>query len=289
MEFTHIAFSDDSKHHTGRYNSLGLVSLNADSIKDMTDEVLNILKSSNVSKEFKWEKVKNAKYRFVALKLIDFVFRNEGKIRLDTLIWDLKDSRHRNIAGRDDAENLVRMYYHLISATFSKRWPIPQTCWIWYPDEQSTVVWATLRDCISNKKHPCVQDLFQENPDFERVNLGRIKPIESHKHPLLQLADLFAGMGSYSWGHFDRFVKWNEAKSQQQSLFVNKQKPSFSSSEQERFIIILEFNRKCKKRGLQVGLESTRGFKSHNPQKFINFWPYQPQHIFDKAPARNNR
>ena len=286
MTFTHIAFSDDSKHYIGRYNSLGFVSLNISNIESMTSEISSILKDSGISNEFKWEKVTNAKYRFAALKLIDFVFQNKWQFRIDTLIWDLEDSRHKNITGRDDAENLVRMYYHLASTTCSKRWNVSQACWAWYPDEQSSVDWETLQDCVRNKKHSCVQDLFRANPDFERVNLKNVKPSESHKHPLIQLADLFAGMGSYSWGHFDRFIEWNKNNSQQQSFFDNKQS-SFSKSEEERFVVISEFNKKCKERSMQIGLESTSGFKSYNPRVFVNFWLYEPQHKLDKAPIRS--
>ena len=286
MDPTHYAFSDDSKHCDGRFNSLGLISLRKSYVKYIEDELKNIFRNSNIGSEFKWAKLRNAQYRFCAQKMIDLVFRNEQKIRVDVIIWDLKDRRHNNVAGRDDSENLVRMYYHLISTTCSKRWPITQACWEWYPDIQSSVIWKTLQDCINNKRHACVNDLFGTNPDFEKVNLIVIKPTASHKHPIIQLADLFAGIGSYSWGHFERFIIWEKYRGQQSTLFPDMNKVSFSPGECEKFETIVKLNEKCKQSKLKIAFKSTRGFKSNDICKFINFWLYQPQHILDKAPSK---
>jgi len=283
----HIAFSDDSKHVEGRFNSLALVSLRHDHYEHIESPLKNILKDSSITDEFKWEKLRTAKYRHAALKMIDFTFQNQDKLRVDILIWDLEDWRHKGIAGRDDAQNLVRMYYHLVSTTFSKRWPIENVLWEWYPDRQSDVDWRTLQDCIQNKKHRCVQDLFKINPQFQTVSIRKITPSSSKDYPLIQLADLFAGMGSYSWGSCQRFREWKTNVSGQRSFFSNGETQDFSNSEKERFQVVDYFNRECKERRLRIGLESTGGFKSYNPKRFINFWLYEPQHPLDRAPVRS--
>jgi len=287
MSATHIAFSDDSRHVDGRFNSLAVVSLEYRNFSEIQHGFIEILKSSDITEEFKWEKLRNAKYRFAARKLIDFVFENHNKLRVDTLIWDLEDKRHKGIVSRDDAQNLVRMYYHLVSTTFSKRWHIKSTRWEWYPDKQSDVDWDTLKDCIQNKKHRCIKDFFKVNPAFQTVSIKRITPSESHNYPLIQVADLFAGMGSYSRGHYQKFRQWIDAVSGQGKLFSNEGASNFSNREKERFHVIDYFNQESKKRRLQIGLESTLGFKSHNPSVFINYWPYEPQHELDKAPVTN--
>lgn len=286
MNFTHLAFSDDSKHKDGRYNSLALVTLKDVNFSSIHNKLKEIFKNSGISDEFKWEKLRNAKYRLAAQKLIDFTFQNEQKMRVDILIWNLDDSRHRNILGRDDSENLVRMYYHLISTTCSKRWPIRDSCWKWYPDIQSSINWNNMNNCIRNKKHTCVQDLFYSNPEFENVNLEEIEPAKSQKHSLIQIADLFAGMGAYSWGSFETYLKWKDIINNQPSLFPNSTNTRLSPSEKERFIVISDFNKKCKNRSMQIAFESTRGFKSYVPKNFINFWMYEPQHDKDKAPTK---
>ncbi len=285
MPFTHYAYSDDSKHADGRYNSLSVATLKREKFDTLNNRLKELLKESGVTDEFKWEKLRNAKYRFAAEKIIDFIFSNQDSVRIDIVVWDLEDKRHRDLAGRDDSENLVRMYYHLLSSTLSFRWPIVNSVWKWHPDEQSLVDWKTLQDCISNKKHACIADLFQRNPDFERVNLNSIIPSDSGEHPFIQVSDLFAGMASYSFGHYDKYEKWQKQNDPQNSLFP-EEKDEFSNSENERFEIINKFNNIAKGYRLQIAFKSTRGFKSHRPERFINFWLYEPQHENDIAPVK---
>jgi len=285
MPFTHYAFSDDSKHNDGRYNSLAIATLKKEHFEALNKQVNDLLIESGIHDEFKWEKLRNAKYRFTAEKIINFVFSNQSCLRIDVVIWDLEDKRHKDLKNRDNSENLVRMYYHLASSTLSKRWPINDSIWQWRPDEQSSVNWDTLQDCINNKKHVYVADLFQQNPDFERVNLKPIKPSNSGEHSFIQISDLFAGMAAYSFGHFDKYKKWQKQRSPQILLF-DEEKQKFSNSENERFAIIQKFDRMTKSCKLQIALNSTRGFKSHKPDNFINFWLYEPQHDLDKAPTK---
>lgn len=282
----HLAFSDDSEHVEGRFKSLALVSLKYSSFEHVQTSLDNILIDSGITNEFKWEKVRTAKYRFAALSLIDFVFQNCDKLRIDILIWDLNDYRHKGIIGRDDAENLVRMYYHLVSWTISKRWNVGNILWDWYPDVQSSVDWNTLRDCLQNKKHKCVRDLFNSNPLFQNVNLRSIVPTSSKHCSTIQLADLFAGIGSYSRGHFNKFQNWMNSKTGQRSLFPSSAPIELSSSEKERFIIINYFDKKAKDSRMHIGLKRTKGFRSFRPEKFVNFWEYRPQHFLDSAPVK---
>jgi len=288
MIVKHCAFSDDSKHADGRYNSLAITTLKIEDIDLLNLQVKKLFKDSGLlgkGDEFKWEKLRNAKYRLMAEKIIDFVFNNASLMRIDIIIWDIEDARHKDLKNRDDSENLVRMYYHLVSATLSRRWPIPNSQWEWYPDEQSSVDWDALEDCINNKKHICVVDLFRQNPNFEQVYLNSIEPSKSYEYPFIQISDLFAGMGTYSFGHFDKYKKWQEQNSLQTSLF-DEENQKFSNSEKERFSIMEKFNKMAKKYKLQIALDTTRGFKSHKSNNFINFWPYEPQHVYDKAPQK---
>ena len=285
---THIAFSDDSAHESGVYNSLCVVSAELDDYKQLLSSFKQILKDSNIKKEFKWTKLKTAKYRFAAEKIINFVFNNNNKIRIDIIVWDLSDLRHNNIKNRNDSENLVRMYYHLLSTVTSKRWPINTVYWNWYPDRQSGVDWSILKDCINNKKkHNSIKDIFNITPLFEQVNINKIIPSDSQEKTFIQLADFFAGIAAYSFGQFTRYKKWKDLNSRQQKLFEAEIIiDDFSKSEKERFHIIEILNTKCKKNSLQIAFNSTKGFYSHNPERFLNFWLYQPQHALDKAPTK---
>ena len=285
-QVSHIAFSDDSAHVDGRFKSLAFVSFNYSCYEQIQASLEKILRDSDITSEFKWEKVRTAKYRYAAKSLIDFAFKNCDKLRVDILTWDLMDSRHEGIVGRDDAENLVRMYYHLVSWTISKRWPVKNAIWDWYPDVQSDVDWSTLRNCLRNKKHKCVRDLFNLNPKFQNVSVRNITPSSSKDFASIQLADLFAGIGSYSKGHFNKFQIWKTNEMGQRLLFPTSEPLVLSASEKERFVIIDYFDKKAKDFQLQIGLTRTRGFRSFRPEKFVNFWYYRPQHHLDSAPIK---
>lgn len=223
MPVTHYAYSDDSKHKDGRYNSLAITTLRKKDFESLNSQLHQILQDSGIQCEFKWAKLRNAKYRFVAEKIVDFVFNNHDSIRIDIIIWNLEDSRHKDRKDRDDSENLVRMYYHLVSSVLSNRWPIHNSMWKWHPDKQSSVDWTILQDCIKNKKHLCVADLFQLNPNFEQVNLNTIEPSDSYKYPFIQVSDLFAGMGPYSFGYYINIIN-GEPKIVRRFLYSLKKK-----------------------------------------------------------------
>ena len=281
---THFAFSDDSKHSEGRYNSLCVVTLGAVEFEPLNSELEKLLSDSGIKSEFKWSKLGGAQYRFAAEKMIDFVLRNIDQLRLDVLIWDINDSRHKNLIGRDDTENLVRMYYHLIATTCSKKWPMEAVRWMWYPDEQSSVDWSTLRTFICSKKYRRGHDLFSTNSKFEMVDLS-VEPARSHQHSFIQLADLFAGLAAYSWGNFAQYNLWIEQQ-KESGLFTQKNVIKFSNSENERFPILHNFKESCTAKGMKISLESSSGLFSHRPMNRINFWFYRPQHSLDKAPTR---
>jgi len=283
--FTHAGASDDSKHQEGRYNSLALVSFEYKYAQELQNNLSKLLVKSGIESEFKWNKLNSARERFVAHKMINFTLQNLDKLRIDVLIWDMEDKRHKGVKGRDDKENLVRMYYHLVSTTLSRRWPVKDSIWKWRPDEQSNVDWNTLFDCIRNKRHNCVQDLFSENSGFESVDLKEIIPSKSQEWSLIQLADLFAGMSTYSWGHHFKFLNWKVQKSNQQSIFETK-KIDFSPGEEEKFTVISHFIEEQKKVRLPISCENALGFETHNSNCRINFWPYTPQHQLDKAPVK---
>ena len=208
--YTHIAFSDDSGHEDGRYNSLCLITLLMSSLDEIKQQLKDILKKSGVESEFKWSKLRSnsAKYKFCAERFEKFLFENIDKLRVDVLIWDMEDSRHKNLSGRDDNENLTRMYYHLLQNALSYR-RANEATWLWIPDHQSSMNWRLLRNCLVSKKHKALTDLFGiDERSFQNLGLKIIKPTNSCDEPFIQLADYIAGIGAYSYGHFDKYLNW---------------------------------------------------------------------------------
>jgi hypothetical protein len=73
-----IAFSDESYSTAERYRSIATFSFPEENHKYVRGELTGILKDSNVS-EFKWHRLKDAKYRFCAMKLIQAVVGQRGQ------------------------------------------------------------------------------------------------------------------------------------------------------------------------------------------------------------------
>lgn len=283
--YDHLAFSDDSGHEDGRYNSLSLVTFPLEHEVELRYELKALFVSSGISNEFKWRDVRSARHKFAAEKLHAFIFKHLDKIRIDVLIWDMEDTRHKDVFGRDDKANIGRMYYHLVQNTLSRRWGNVSS-WLWKPDKQSSMDWRTLAKCLVGKKHRLAADLFGINEDdFTKLKLKMIKVVESCREIFVQVADYFAGLGAYSYGHFGKYEQWTITQGGQISLFKDtKIIKNWSHREKIRFPLIDSFDKDCKSRILTVGLNSTKGFQTHDPSKPINFWLYKPQHILDKAP-----
>lgn len=267
VQITHVGFSDESNWNVGRFRSLSLVTAPLEYLDELENELKALLLKSEVG-EFKWNKLKGARERFAACNMCRIAIEKAraGKLRVDVLIWDIQDSRH-NVLGRDDIANLQRMYYHLFINVLRRRWP-NNAVWRLYPDEHTAVDWQTLED-------------FLEKKEF---GLEEIVPATSAERPLLQLADLFAGMAVFSREKFQDYQAWLEAPQSRLSGDTLDVDPS--RSEKERFNVLRYFDKICKARKLGVSLEKTQGLWTPKPKNPLNFWIYKPQHPDDKAPTR---
>ena len=286
MNAKYFAFSDESQYCHGRFGSISCISFPASSFDGLTEELLEILNSSKV-KEFKWANLSSAKYRFAAIALLEFCVQNAVKhiFRIDTLIWDRTDGRH-DIKDRDEIVNFQIMYYHLFVDILNKRWPTNAN-WYLYPDVNSAVDWNLLEDLASISSKHDKQYFIKEliNLD-EKFQLSGISPSESLSFPLIQLADLFAGLSTFSHDKYERYINWLKRKSSQLNLFEENIEISFTNSEKERFIVLERFNSICKNFKLGVSLDSKQGLWTPKPENPINFWIYTPQSPLDKAPKK---
>jgi hypothetical protein len=294
-EATHVGFSDESNWNHGRFRSLGLVTTSVSSVTTFEAELRAKLDKSNVS-EFEWKRLDGAKERFAAQKLSTFAIdkARAGQLRVDVLVWDIEDSRHK-IARRDDIANLERMYYHLFRNVLRMRWP-DDAVWRLHPDEHTALNWETVEDCIENVSTTVDVDRSLFTGGKFRIRLRRefgleeIQPVSSGKHPLLQLADLFAGLAVFSREKFREYQMWNEATSQQKRLFDEADAAKGPSRRsEERFILLKKFDALCKQKRLGVSLKTKQGLWTPKPENPINFWLYEPQHPEDKAPQKRSR
>lgn len=292
---SHVAYSDESNWNDKQFRSICLISMPIEVRKDFEKEIQRELSSSGVT-ELKWEKIKSAKYRFAAEKVINKTINYNAlkKIRLDILCWDIQDSRH-NIMGRDDAQNLCRMYFHLFNNVLKNRWP-DNSIWGLYPDEHNQIDWITLHETLDAKsiclEHKVVNIFNKTEWSFPFIfkklfHIENIKPCKSHEEVLVQVADLFAGIACFSKKYYQLFSKWQEINNPQLSFFIDKEdKISLTKSQEERIKLLYHLNKECKTYKLGVSLDKYSCLKTIDPNNRLNFWWYEPQHELDKAPVR---
>jgi len=288
----YIAYSDESYQTGSRYRSIAVITLDATNDNAITLSFSEILQDSGI-REFKWERLRQARERFAALKMLDKTIQlsTQGSLRVDVLVWDIRDYRHQ-VPGRDDVANLQRMYYHLFKNVLQRRWPAGST-WRLCPDENTALDWATVHDYLDTAgvEIKVNGNLFlggfrlRLERDFRVLQISEVCSAET---PLCQLADLFAGLGAFSYLAYDRYESWLSVQSGQMrlELGLDNSNPELGKSDRERFVIMKHLDDECKKRKMRVGIRSSRGFKTYDPRLPINFWLYEPQHPDDKAPVR---
>lgn len=294
-EVTHVGFGDESNWNKGRFRSIGLVTTTVAALDDLNRQLTQILADSGVS-EFKWQKLRQACERSAAKKMCDLAVAAalRQQVRVDVLIWDIQDSRHK-VPGRDDIANLQRMYYHLFSNVLRARWP-NNAVWRLHPDEHTAMDWQTVQDCLHNVAvSPEVGRPLLTGGKFQEClrrefGIEEICPVSSSKHPLLQLADFFAGMAVFSREQFDEYQKWlNQTSSQLKCFEDDNDTLRASGSSKVRFHVLQHLDDACKRHKLGVSLKKKRGLWTPNPVNPLNFWMYVPQHSEDQAPTRNQR
>ena len=281
-----------------------MVSFPIERLTSLLKNLNAIVQESDVS-EIKWKKIKSAKYRFAAQKVVDLVFKEaeKGDFRADVIIWDTEDSRHK-VIGRDDNENLRWMYFQLFRNVLHRRWP-SNSNWSLYQDENSIINWERIHHRLNTASMYIELEneelLLEETPllvDTEKVeelfterirsfSVSQILEVNSTNTLLAQVADLFVGIGVFSHQQYDVYDNWLLKNSPQMTLgFFENIKENFTSKEDEHCFIVNYLDMNCKQGKLGISLESTKGFFTRNPAKPINFWFYQPQGNYDKAPLR---
>jgi len=295
-EFSHVAFSDESRHNVGRYRAVAVLTCAKQQAAELGVKAEAVIREGGL-REFKWYKLRQARDRFVALDLVELSLDAiaSGQIRIDALIWDTHDSRHL-IMNRDDIANLQRMYYHLLRNVMRLRWQ-SDAVWALYPDEYSSMDWENLAQILQYKSYSVTQtprDLFSSPSGFAltfRRDFGihAIIPVQSHLEPLCQVADLFAGIAAYSYSAFERYTAWQQQHQAQLSLLFGSPSVSvFSNSERDRFLVLKQLSDSCKALTLGVSLNSSSGLRTYKPTNPLNFWMYVPQTDLDKAPTKES-
>jgi hypothetical protein len=273
---THIAYSDETHHNTGRYRGIAQITLKIKDRDIISQELRQLLLDSSVA-ELKWSKLRTARERFAALKILNYVVTkaNKNTLRVDALTWYTEDSRHK-IQGRSDNRNFRRMYYFIYKNVFCKLWP-KTAVWKLCPDENADARFQSMAGYLSE-----IFDYVTGEPIADLI-IKEVEEIKSQHEPLIQVADLFAGLAVYSRSSYDLFERWLQQRDLGPDIAPTS-RMNLSNSDRERCEVLARFDEHCKTGKTGVSLKRLRGLRTFNPTRPINFWWYEPQTDLDKAP-----
>lgn len=185
------------------------------------------------------------------------------------------------------------MYYHLLR-NIARKWNI--TSWSIYIDKDENVDFDVLRECLNSSidqidtgQFPEIIESLEQIKELEVVK--EISEVESSREePLVQLADLFAGLARFSNEKGVECCEWlaiygnPDQKPLMDLNSLETNSSEYSKSEVCRYYLIGEINKLCKKHKLYVSLKDEKRLQTKNPRSPMNFWIYEPQGDYDKSP-----
>ncbi len=282
-----LGYVDESGYLKGRYRSVCLVAVPRKQLS-IVERRLSPIAERTIS-EVKWKEVDGTGRSDQAADLFEecIDLAASGLLRVDVLLWDVEDSRHR-VKRRDDALNLAIMQYHLISNVMYNRFA-SDSIWAIACDRQRQVDLQVLRYCLDRRTVNLPTNrqyaILEQKLENRQSRIGRLVEVDSRDHLMIQVADMFAGAAIFSYTNYPALKYAIEVQSSQVSLLVFDQE--FTNSERARGRAVAKLYSFCKSRRLGVSLKSNQGFSTVNPNTSpINFWKYTPQHDEDKARSK---
>jgi len=289
------AYSDESGIFDHRFQSIAVVSGKEEMLEELRNKLQEEIDNRQIL-EVKFSEIigynspiAKAARQFIKIAVKDFAVNR--KMRIDILTWDTLDSRHA-VPGRDDFANLGRMYYHLL-IHMAKQWD--QIHWNLYPDNNPKVDWketAKYLNVTSLYRPNLQQPELVEVPKYEKLQFGRIQQVDSIKEPLVQLADLFAGMARYSNEDGQQCVQWLESQVSKWQLKFKYLCPRNNIRDKDTrkrvclYQLIGKLYKLCGQYKLYVSINEKGCLWTRICTKPINFWAYEPQGSYDKAPIK---
>jgi hypothetical protein len=290
MQDEFYIFTDESGQDAdNRFGCIAAVSGTKENTEALNVGLQKVL-SSYSKKEVKFNKIKNNRSIKIACEFFKICIKYllNNKIKIHVLVWDKQDARHK-VQNRLDNENLKRMYYKLMKY-IEEDW-YHKGKWCFYPDEYSAIDWREdivqfLENTPLGKSEDKEYLLFAEMYQSYFTKFKTVKELESHKYPILQLADLFAGLVRTSRrnSNFHTWYQENE-NTDENLLFPQDQNTKVSNSMLSKFKLMKEFKLLASNSKLGVNLSKNKYFTTFNKKNNIVFWHYKPIHVLDKAPT----
>jgi hypothetical protein len=251
MPITHVAYADEASFNYGRVRGVSLVSAGSPDAAPLSAEVRALLDASGIG-ESKWEKVRSARRRLAAERTLAWTVEAalSGRLRVDVLTWDTGEGADSR-PGLPYLTTLRRRYAYLVGTILPRRWP-PGSAFALHPDEQTALDWQQL---VAGMPH-----------------LASVEPRRSEDEPMIQVADLVAGLGVYSRGSFNVYQRWLCATPAERMADLRRATLPFSASDRVRCHLLDEFFTLSKYRRLGISLRTHGGLRTHGSERPICFW-----------------
>lgn len=261
------AYSDESGINVGdRYTSVCVVSGEAEALNSLRDRLGETLRDKNVdevkfSNITRYERpVTEAAVDFVGCVVNDFAVYN--RVRIDTITADNGWLNGGDYDCGSDPD-LEGMYRHLLS-NVGRRWGCRK--WGFHTDEHPGVNWSGIEAFV---------DRTDEDAQFE---FSEVEELDSVGEPLVQVADLFAGMARFSHEDNGGCAEWVARGDERQGILMPSMawdKGNITRLEECRYRVIGRLYSLCRRHRLYVSLGSGGHLRTWRPQSPINFWDYR--------------
>ncbi len=255
-----VAYLDETTPNAGPYAAIAGVTVVRSAVTHLEADIRQALGDLS---ELKFSKLSDGRQARAALKIMQVVFDycERDLLRSDALSWDKTDSRH-TVAKRDDYANMGNMLRHLLRNALLK-WP-EKRYWKLCHDRQDQVDYKHVargtNKMIAERVAQDRYNVFDKPPE-----ITRIAACDSREHPIVQVADLFAGLAVYLRG-----------------LRLDALEPT-SKAERARGDLINLLLGWLPSRAL-LHFREGDGLLTERAAP-INFWSYRPQGDYDHAPA----
>lgn len=249
----YAVYSDEAQHNVGRVRAVGAVSLRATDVGRLGGEVAALIESSGVS-ECKWELVRSARASFAAEKLVFWALERaiDGVLRIDVLTWSAEDATLGQVAP--SLARLRAMYVRLLDGIVQAREPAAR--WLIFPDEQQALDWRRIASTITTGDQ-----------------IERITPLRSHEAPLIQVADLFVGLGVFSRSSYGAYERWRSFPDDERNVSSGRfaAPQPLAASLRYRCALLDLFYTACVRRLPGISLHTRCGLHTHLSDTPIQF------------------
>jgi len=251
----YATYTDEARHNFGRVRGVGAVSLRVEHVDELAGEVAALLAASGVA-ECKWELVRSARQGFAAAKLLAWALDRalDGRVCVDVLTWSAEDAAARRQAIPSLAR-LRQMYARLLDVMIQGR-GLAGSRWSIYPDEQEALDWGKIAASMT-----------------ARAQIAQIAPQRSHEAPLIQVADLFVGLGVFSRDAYDAYQGWRAFPDEERNVVAGRFEPPelLPASLRYRCALLDDFYVTCVRRLPGISLRTRGGLHTYATDAPIQF------------------